>query len=258
MRNFVFVIAMLLSLASCSSDLENLVACASSHCPIPIPGVGFIREISLHGDTLYYDCAATEPGLDLTERARHADRLKTAMAPQILSLFDRNGELLQAVRDNRLTLTLHYAGAGGSSLDISFAPDEIAALPDPGRRAMSPEERLQREIALSATALPAQLDEGVMMVDVVDSDSMVVFECVVDESLLGDSAMTRLEANLGRLRAQMLESLTSRSDPDTNTLVEISTAASRGIAYRYTGSLSGRRLAISFPLEELTSPAIAR
>ena len=237
---------------ACTKSTETLVREAAGHCPVTIEGVGFVRNISLEGDTLVYDCTVTNRDVDIEALAGNTESVKRVMLPEILRLFDGNPELLEAIRADRLVLSVRYMGQNsGKPLVVDFAPEELAS----GRGAdapYNPERRLADEIAISKAALPAQLAEGIDVVDIDTLDGMVTFFCTVKEEIAGDDAISNLRSNAREMHTEMLGALRGATgDGDVNTLVEIATGAGYGIAYRYEGNVTGDTLSLNFSLDSL-------
>ena len=244
--------AMLLASCSGSDKTSGPVALADSRCPIPIENVGFISSISLHADTLVYVCNVTTPGISLEAMAGKTDAMKRAMTPTITTLFDNDAELLDELRERGWTLSVRYHDTRGGSVTLDFTPDELSEKAIMATAtAINPEQRLADEIALSRSSLPARMADAITITDVVDRNGYVVFECSVDESIAGSDAMPNLRENASELRASMGEALATEGSPDVERLVDVTTAAGRGISYHYTGSVSGDTMSVSFSPQEL-------
>lgn len=244
--------AMLLASCSGADKTSAPVARADSRCPIPIENVGFISSIGLHADTLVYVCNVTEPGISLKAMAGKADAMKRTMAPTITTLFDTDPELLDELRKHKWILSVRYHDTRGGAVTLDFHPDELSENAIMATAAtINPEQRLADEIALSRSSLPARMADAITITDVVDINGYVVFECSVDESIAGDGAMANLKENAAGLRASMAEALASEGNPDVERLVDVTTAAGRGISYRYTGSESGDTMSVAFSPQEL-------
>lgn len=255
MKRFFYIayIALAVLLCSCTPSLDKLVKNASGHCPITIEGVGFVKEITLSGDTLVYNCVVTSKEVDIEKLRSNAASLKRIMEPQILQLFDHNPELLEAVRKNRLTLSARYVGSqGGTPLVIDFSVDDLSQdASESSTYSVDPVQRLMDEIAVSRASLPTQLADGIDIVNLDTLNSMVTFFCEVNESLAGKDAIDNLRENRAEICEEMLSAFTSGTDSDINNLVKMSTDAGCGIAYVYRGSISGDTMDISFPKEIL-------
>lgn len=255
MKHILFAAFAAIMLAGCSRTLEQQVKMASGHCPVTIDNVGFIKEITLQGDTLLYDCAVTNATIDLPALSTRMDNVRRVMAAQLPALFAKNTELLEAVLDAGLTLSVRYTDTSGRSMRVDFPAPELRRITTPGKTAASstPEQRLADEIAISRASLPAEMASGIMITDIVDRGDMLVFECTVDEAVAGNDAIKRLRANRDAISSEMRQTLTSRASHDINTLVSITTAAGRGIAYRYTGSDSRDTMTVSFTPRDLAA-----
>lgn len=249
----IFIAALACLVSGCTLSLDKLVKNAATHCPIPVEGVGFVKDITLSGDTLIYHCVVTNTDVDIEKLKSNSESVKRVMEPQILTLFDNNPELLEAVRSNKLVLSARYYGSkGGAPLSIDFSPEELSGKKEaPPTFSVNPVQRLVDEIAVSRAGLPTKLAEGIDIVDIDTLNSMVTFFCNVNESLAGTDAIKNLRENAAEIRAEMLSAFTSRVDPEINTLVNMSTDAGCGIAYCYTGSLTGDTLNIIFRVEDL-------
>lgn len=224
----------------------DVVAAANRRCPVPVENVGFVNSVTLSGDTLVYTCMVTERSVDLEVLGRALGAVKRTMQPTLASLFDADPGLLDALHDNGWILSVRYTDARGRTLAVDFPADEVGA--DPA--GFDPETALADELALSKASLPAQIAAGVTVTDVVDRGGMVVFECDVDERL-EPAAMANLRRVRSQLRMSMSEALNSGGDADVERLVDVTTSAGRGIAYHYTGTVTGDTLTISFPPSEL-------
>ena len=200
MHLFAALIAALL-LAACSAPtLEKQVEQAASHCPVEVKGVGFIKNISLDKDTLVYDVTVTSPSIDLSRLSSRPDEVKATMKSSIVNLFDNNHEMLDALRENAITLQIRYVDRNRASLTLNFSPDD---------------------------------------------------HCEVDETTANADAIDNLRAHAAEIAAEMAESLSGSADPDVKRMVGIAMRADHGIAYRYTGSVSGDTVTIAFPASRL-------
>lgn len=248
MHLFAALIAALL-LAACSAPtLEKQVEQAASHCPVEVKGVGFIKNISLDKDTLVYDVTVTSPSIYLSRLSSRPDEVKATMKSSIVNLFDNNHEMLDALRENAITLQIRYVDRNRASLTLNFSPDDLKA--EPSRKA-SPQEELEAEIKRSKILLPAELAPSVMITDISDTDNMIMFHCEVDETTANADAIDNLRAHAAEIAAEMAESLSGSADPDVKRMVGIAMRADHGIAYRYTGSVSGDTVTIAFPAARL-------
>lgn len=248
MRLFAALIAALL-LAACSAPtLEKQVEQAASHCPVEVKGVGFIKNISLDKDTLVYDVTVTSPSIDLSRLSSRPDEVKATMKSSIVNLFDNNHEMLDALRENAITLQIRYVDRNRASLTLNFSPDDLKA--EPSRKA-SPQEELEAEIQRSKILLPAELAPSVMITDISDTENMIMFHCEVDETTANADAIDNLRAHSAEIAAEMAKSLSGSADPDVKRMVGIAMRADHGIAYRYTGSVSGDTVTIAFPASRL-------
>lgn len=241
-----------LALLSCSGrgSTSDAVSRAAARCPIPVENVGFISSISLHTDTLVYICNVTEQGVNIPSLATHTDAMKRAMAPTITTLFDNDPALLDELREKKWILSVRYRDTRGGALTLDFTPGELSGEAT-ASRTIDPEQRLADEISLSRSSLPAQMADAIVIRDIVDRDGYVVFECSVDEDIAGSDAMTDLRRNIPAIRASMREALGAEGDTDVERLVDVTTTAGRGIAYRYTGTVTGDTLSIAFTSDEL-------
>lgn len=245
-RLFIVSAVVAVLTAACGDSLADKVEMAASHCPVMIDNVGFIKDICLDGDTLVYDCTVTNSDIDIPGLRSQADRVKSVIAPQLPELFRRNSELLDAMLDKGVALAVRYTDGAGNRMSVGFSAGELREIIERGAHEMSPEERLAAEIEISRASLPVEMTVGMTMVGISDENGMVVFDCEVDESVAGHDAIDNLRGNRGAIADDMLASLTSRENSDVNTLVSLTTAAGRGIAYRYRGSVSGDTMMLSF------------
>ena len=244
--------ALLTASCSGSGNSSDPVAKAASQCPIPVENVGFISSISLNSDTLTYVCNVTDRSINLEGLSRNTDAMKRTLMPVITSLFDSQPDLLDKLRSEKWTLSVRYVDPQGTSLRLAFSPDELSEQAAHAASAtLDPEQRLADEIALSKSSLPASMTDAIVIDDICDRNGYVVFECSVDETAAGDGAMENLRDSAAEIRASMAESLSSEGDPDVDRLVDVTTAAGRGLAYRYTGTISGDTLTIAFSPAEL-------
>lgn len=170
------------------------------------------------------------------------------MKSSIVNLFDNNHEMLDALRENAITLQIRYVDRNRASLTLNFSPDDLKA--EPSRKA-SPQEELEAEIKRSKILLPAELAPSVMITDISDTDNMIMFHCEVDETTANADAIDNLRTHAAEIAAEMAESLSGSADPDVKRMVGIAMRADHGIAYRYTGSVSGDTVTIAFPAARL-------
>lgn len=228
-------------------DQPEAVVKANRRCPVPVENVGFVNSVALSGDTLVYTCMVTERSVDLEVLGRAVGAVKRTMLPTLASLFDSDPGLLEELRANDWILSVRYTDARGRTLAVDFPAAEVGtgSLTD-----YNPETALADELTLSKASLPAQIAPGVTVTDVVDRGGMVVFECDVDERMEPE-AMANLRRVRSQLRMSMSEALASAGDAEVERLVDVTTAAGRGIAYRYKGTLTGDTLTISFLPSEL-------
>lgn len=241
------------ALQSCAPSLEDRVKMASGHCPVTIDNVGFINDIHLSGDTLVYDCTVTNPDINIAALSERPGDVKRVLAPQITGLFNDNRELLEQVTANNLILSVRYRGHDRSMLTVDFTPSELTEATSDNAHATpaDPVARLSDEIKLSQASLPVDMADGIVMTAIDDSDMTVNFRCTVDEAVAGTDAIANLRDNRAQIRSMMLSSLRGSTDTDIRRLVEIATSANRGIAYRYTGNLSGDTMSVVFTPAEL-------
>ena len=90
-----------------------------------------------------------------------------------------------------------------------------------------------------------------MITDISDTDNMIMFHCEVDETTANADAIDNLRTHAAEIAAEMAESLSGSADPDVKRMVGIAMRADHGIAYRYTGSVSGDTVTIAFPAARL-------
>ena len=190
----------------------------------------------------------TSPSIDLSRLSSRPDEVKATMKSSIVNLFDNNHEMLDALRENAITLQIRYVDRNRASLTLNFPPDDLKA--EPSRKA-SPQEELEAEIKRSKILLPAELAPSVMITDISDTDNMIMFHCEVDETTANADAIDNLRTHAAEIAAEMAESLSGSADPDVKRMVGIAMRADHGIAYRYTGSVSGDTVTIAFPAARL-------
>lgn len=249
------LLALMVILSACQNNLKEQVAQAAAHCPIDITNVGFVNNISLRGDTLVYDCVVTNTTVNLDALAAEADGVKRRMAPTILQLFDSNPAMIKSIQDNHLVLSIRYRAANrahATPLVINYTTDELRRTTRPEQaESRHPDQVIADEIAISKVNLPVEMAPAVMMTDIYDSGTYIVYVCSVNEEQAGADAMANLRANMPEMRREMLDMFRSGLDKDVQRLVEIALSANHGIAYEYHGSATGDTLTARFTPQEL-------
>ncbi|MGN0223339.1 MAG: hypothetical protein ACI4AM_04855 [Muribaculaceae bacterium] len=110
--------------------------------------------------------------------------------------------------------------------------------------ACSEMDQIDREIARINKLCPWSIGHGVEITEIIRTDAELVYVCTIDESVLGDDAIDRMEASASDVRKEIRG--TVDTDKNMRKLAKLLLKNNMSLVYEYKGSTTGKSMRIEF------------
>ena len=109
-------------------------------------------------------------------------------------------------------------------------------------------DELQSQVDEFQKELPMDMGDGMVMTAVAIEGDYLVYTAEIDEDIMGEEMMDFFIQNSDMLKASLME---DDGDADFKELAKLCKDRNKGIAYRFTGTKSGKGLTVKIEKDEL-------
>lgn len=240
------LVALLLVLPGCAdSKIETLkkeLAKYNATCPQSLGTLGRIDSVDYdeEGRFIVYNLTVNEDAIEFSDLDGFQERVRPVM-PALLSGDDAK-KYVELMTDCGVGLKAVYKGSkSGGKVELEIPASEIKEMSEnPLSEEESAEMIIKQTVDSNKALCPAEIEEGMTLIDVFDDGSNIVFLCDVDEEIYD---MQILSDNAAELRNEVKSELLG--DQMIHTTGKYLARANRGITYRYAGKESGLHIDVT-------------
>ena len=247
--NFVMLLIMVVMMASCAGDsvLKQQIESGKKHCPMNLGMAGQLTSMSYNDKDHEVDFVITLNKQVMTIKDLEADPEIARQSMRLaLSKGDMN-KLLKMMVDADASLNIVYKNRGSKDeFTLNFPAADLKQIYD---NPMDENEvnklLLDNQLKGERNRLPYKVASGLMMTDIQDNGSNLVYICEVDENLYELDDMGNSKDELKEDMKKMLKDRAMRKQ------AEILSSLNKGFEYKYVGKQSGKSVTVSFSADEL-------
>jgi hypothetical protein len=248
----LMIIAVFAFFASCQqkSKLQQLVDEVGKGLPLSCGIVGDFTSIDFNNDSVIAVLTVNEKVMNIDLLSEQMDVVKEGALGIFSSSDSTLQEMLQYMIEEKATLVFKYVGKeSGKDVKVSFTHDELSKAygTEAEQMPVNPREALEEQVELANSQCPVQIDSDIVLDSVKIEDMYVVYSYTALEQLYTlDDLIGRKET----VRAQLKSSLKANENT-MRFFLNCCVACSKGLGYRYKGTVTGKELFINFEPNEL-------
>lgn len=240
------LVALLLVLPGCAdSKIETLkkeIAKYNATCPQSLGSLGRIDSVDYDEDgrLIVFNLTVNEDAFGFFDFDGFEEKARPVL-PALLS-GDDSKKFVELMTDCGVGLKAKYRGSkSGRKVELEIPASDIKEMNEnPLTEEESADMIIKQTIDSNKALCPAEIEEGMTLIDVFDDGSNIVFLCDVDEEIYD---MQVLSDNAVEIENEIKSELLG--DDMINTTGKYLARADRGIIYRYAGKESGLHIDVT-------------
>ena len=226
------------------SKLQQEVEAFNESCPLDLGYVGKIDGARCEDGNLTMTVTINEDYANMEALKDAPELMKTGVVEMCRNATGDMKALINLLEEEDAGLAIVYTGSNtGTTFSVEITCDEIKSAADSGDK--DPLAVLDAQIRIANAQLPALIEEGMLMHAVVLEGDFVIYDIAVDEELYSISQFNEAKKEIQNEMKKMLY-----QDQAVLMYVDACQKAGKGIAYRYTGTTTGKVCLIEIPASE--------